>query len=93
MEADNIRQNKSHYLALSLHFITGVTTACEEHDYSLHLVTQSLDENSLLDFYRTNQSDGVILMAIRMDDWSVKLLVGVAVATQGFAPKVVTGNA
>jgi DNA-binding LacI/PurR family transcriptional regulator len=59
---------------VSLHFITGVTTACEEHDYSLHLVTQSLDENSLLDFYRTNQSDGVILMEIRMDDWRVKLL-------------------
>jgi DNA-binding LacI/PurR family transcriptional regulator len=59
---------------VSLHFITGVTTACEEHGYSLHLVTQSLDENSLLDFYRTNQSDGVILMEIRMDDWRVKLL-------------------
>ena len=59
---------------VSLHFITGVTTACEEHNYSLHLVTQSLDEKSLLNFYRTNQSDGVILMEIRMDDWRVKLL-------------------
>ena len=59
---------------VSLHFITGVTKACEEHGYSLHLVTQSLDENSLLEFYRTNQSDGVILMEIRMDDWRVKLL-------------------
>jgi DNA-binding LacI/PurR family transcriptional regulator len=59
---------------VSLHFITGVTTACEEHNYSLHLVTQPLDENSLLDFYRTNQSDGVILMEIRMDDWRVELL-------------------
>lgn len=59
---------------LSLHFITGATTACEEHNYSLHLVTQSLNENSLLDFYRTNQSDGLILMEIRMDDWRVKLL-------------------
>ena len=59
---------------ISLHFITGATTACEEQNYSLHLVTQSLDENSLLDFYRTNQSDGMILMEIRMDDWRVKLL-------------------
>ena len=59
---------------VSLHFITGATTACEEHNYSLHLVTQSLDENSLLDFYRTNQSDGMILMEIRLDDWRVKLL-------------------
>ncbi len=59
---------------VSLHFITGVTRACEEHGYSLHLVTQALDKNSLLDFYRTNQSDGLILMEIRMDDWRVKLL-------------------
>jgi hypothetical protein len=71
MEADNIRQNKGdslHYpymlLAgtnpIALHFITGATTACEEHNYSLHLVTQSLDENSLLDFYR-------ITLLIRME--------------------------
>lgn len=59
---------------VSLHFITGVTTACEERGYSVHLVTQSLDENSLLDFYRTNQSDGLILMEIRLDDWRVNLL-------------------
>jgi LacI family transcriptional regulator len=59
---------------VSLDFITGATTACEERNYSLHLATQSLEENSLLDFYRTNQSDGVILMEIRMDDWRVKLL-------------------
>jgi LacI family transcriptional regulator len=59
---------------LSLEFITGATTACEEHNYSLHLVTQSLEENSLLDFYRTNQCDGMVLMEIRMDDWRVKLL-------------------
>jgi DNA-binding LacI/PurR family transcriptional regulator len=59
---------------VSLHFITGVTRACEEHGYSLHLVTQSFSENRLLDFYRTNQSDGLILMEIRTDDWRVDLL-------------------
>ncbi len=59
---------------VSLHFITGVTRACEEHGYSLHLVTQSLNENRLLDFYRTNQSDGLILMEIQTDDWRVELL-------------------
>jgi DNA-binding LacI/PurR family transcriptional regulator len=59
---------------VSLDFITGVTMACEETNYSLHLVTQSLDESSLLDFYRTNQCDGMILMEIRMDDWRVELL-------------------
>ena len=59
---------------VSLHFITGVTRACEEHGYSLHLVTQSLNENRLLDFYRTKQSDGLILMEIQTDDWRVELL-------------------
>lgn len=59
---------------VSLHFITGITRACEEHGYSLHLVTQSLNENRLLDFYRTNQSDGLILMEIQTDDWRVELL-------------------
>ena len=59
---------------VSLHFITGVTRACEEHGYSLHLVTQSLSENRLLDFYRTSQSDGLILMEIQTDDWRVELL-------------------
>lgn len=59
---------------VSLDFITGATTACEENNYSLHLVTQSLEENSLLYFYRANQCDGMVLMEIRMDDWRVKLL-------------------
>ena len=59
---------------VSLHFITGVTRACEEHGYSLHLVTQSLNEDRLLDFYRTKQSDGLILMEIQTDDWRVELL-------------------
>jgi LacI family transcriptional regulator len=59
---------------VSLDFITGATTACEEHHYSLHLVTRALDESSLLDFYRANQCDGMVLMEIRMDDWRVELL-------------------
>ena len=59
---------------VSLDFIKGATRACEEHTYSLHLITQSLEENNLLDFYRTNQCDGMVLMEIRMDDLRVKSL-------------------
>lgn len=59
---------------ISLHFITATTAACEDKNYSLHLITQPLNEGSLLDLYRTNQSDGVILMEVLMDDWRVKLL-------------------
>jgi LacI family transcriptional regulator len=59
---------------VSLDFITGATTACEERDYSLHLVTQSLDEKSILDLYRSNKCDGMILMEIGLEDWRVELL-------------------
>jgi len=59
---------------VSLDFITGATTACEERDYSLHLVTQSLNEKSILDLYRTNKCDGMILMEIELEDWRVELL-------------------
>jgi DNA-binding LacI/PurR family transcriptional regulator len=59
---------------VSLDFITGATTACEERDYSLHLVTQSLDEKSILDLYRSNKCDGMILMEIGIEDWRVELL-------------------
>lgn len=59
---------------ISHDFIIGASMACEEHDYSLHLITKSLDEKTLLDLYRTNQSDGVILMEIRTQDWRMELL-------------------
>jgi LacI family transcriptional regulator len=59
---------------LSFDFVTGASSVCGEHDYSLHLITQSLEESNLLDFYRTNQCDGMILMEIRLDDWRVELL-------------------
>lgn len=59
---------------VSFEFITGASTVCEERGYSLHLITQSLEKSSLLDFYRTNQCDGMILMEIRLDDWRMELL-------------------
>jgi DNA-binding LacI/PurR family transcriptional regulator len=55
-------------------FITGATTACEERDYRLHLMTRSLDENFLLDLYRSNKSDGTILMKVQLEDWRVEFL-------------------
>lgn len=59
-----------------LDFITGATTACEERDYRLHLITRTLDESYLLDLYRANISDGTILMKVELDDWRVELLRG-----------------
>lgn len=57
-----------------LNFITGVTTACEERGYRLHLITSDLDESHLLDLYRANASDGTILMKVQLQDWRVELL-------------------
>ena len=59
---------------VSFDFVTGASSVCGEHGYSLHLITQSLEAFNLLDFYRTHQCDGMILMEIRLDDWRVELL-------------------
>ena len=53
--------NPSH---INLDFITGVTTACEEREYRLDLVTRSILENELIDLYRADKSDGTILMKV-----------------------------
>lgn len=57
-----------------LDFITGATAACEERDYRLHLITRPMDDSELLDLYRSNKSDGSILMKVQLHDWRVDLL-------------------
>ena len=63
--------NPSH---IYLDFIGGVTSACEERDYRLDLVMRSLDERDLLDLYRSNKSDGTVLMRVQLSDWRVDFL-------------------
>jgi LacI family transcriptional regulator, galactose operon repressor len=63
--------NPSH---IYLDFIAGVTSACEERDYRLDLVMRSLDDRALLDLYRSNKSDGTVLMRVQLSDWRVDLL-------------------
>jgi DNA-binding LacI/PurR family transcriptional regulator len=55
-------------------FVVGAATACEEANYSLNIVVSPLDETSLLTFFRSGQTDGMILMEIQMHDWRVELL-------------------
>ena len=55
-------------------FVIGAATACEQNNYSLNLVVSPLDETSLLTFYRSGQTDGMILMETLMEDWRVDLL-------------------
>ncbi|MBN1992410.1 MAG: LacI family DNA-binding transcriptional regulator [Anaerolineae bacterium] len=59
---------------LALQFIVGATEACEEKNYFLNLITRSMTETSLLGMYRSGQTDGMILMELRMVDWRVELL-------------------
>ena len=80
-----LKSGKSHFITLHypknpdrIHtinsFVIGAATACEENNYSLNLVVSPLDETSLLTFYRSGQTDGMILMETMMQDWRVDLL-------------------
>jgi DNA-binding LacI/PurR family transcriptional regulator len=55
-------------------FVIGAAAACEEENYSLNIVVSPLDENSLMTFFRSGQTDGMILMEIQRQDWRVELL-------------------
>ncbi len=55
-------------------FVIGAAAACEKANYSLNVVVSPLDETSLLTFFRSGQTDGMILMEILMQDWRVELL-------------------
>jgi DNA-binding LacI/PurR family transcriptional regulator len=55
-------------------FVIGAAAACEQAKYSLNIVVSPLDETSLLTFFRSGQTDGMILMEIQMQDWRVDLL-------------------
>ncbi len=55
-------------------FVIGAAAACEEANYSLNIVVSPLDETSLLSFFRSGQTDGMILMEILIRDWRVELL-------------------
>ena len=55
-------------------FVIGAAAACEKANYSLNVVVSPLDETSLLTFFRSGQTDGMILMEIMMQDWRVEFL-------------------
>ncbi len=80
-----LKSGKSHFITLHYpknpdrthminSFVIGAATACEQNNYSLNIVVSPLDETSLLTFYRSGQTDGMILMEILIEDWRVELL-------------------
>jgi DNA-binding LacI/PurR family transcriptional regulator len=55
-------------------YITGAAAAASEKNYFLNFLASQLNQESLLNMYRSNQVDGVVLLQVSMDDWRVNLL-------------------
>lgn len=55
-------------------YITGAAAAASEKEYFLNSLVSRLTPANLLNMYRSNQIDGIILLQVRMDDWRVNLL-------------------
>ncbi len=55
-------------------YITGAAAAASEREYFLNFLVSQLTPEILLNMYRSNQIDGVILLQVSMEDWRVNLL-------------------
>ncbi len=55
-------------------YFTGIAEAASEKEYFINFLISRLTPESLLNMYRSNQIDGIILLQVRMDDWRVNLL-------------------
>jgi DNA-binding LacI/PurR family transcriptional regulator len=55
-------------------YITGAAAAASEKEYFLNFLVSQLTPESLLNMYRSNQIDGIILLQVSLDDWRVNLL-------------------
>src|SRR5579859_2536874 len=55
-------------------YIIGAATAAGEQGYFLNFLISQLTPDILLNMYRSNQVDGMILLQVSLDDWRVNLL-------------------
>jgi DNA-binding LacI/PurR family transcriptional regulator len=55
-------------------YATGAAAAAGEQGYFLNFLISQLTPDTLLNMYRSNQIDGMILLQLSLDDWRVKLL-------------------
>ena len=60
--------------AIETSYFTGTAEAASEKEYFINFLVSQLTPESLLNMYRGNQIDGIILLQVRMDDWRVNLL-------------------
>ncbi len=55
-------------------YITGAAAAAAAQEYYLNFLLSQLTPHALLNMYRSNQVDGMILLQVSLDDWRVNLL-------------------
>ena len=55
-------------------YLTGAAAAASEREYFLNSLVSKLTSETLLNMYRSNQIDGIILLQVCMDDWRVNVL-------------------
>ena len=55
-------------------YITGAAAAASEREYFLNFLVSQLTPETLLNMYRSNQIDGIILLQVCMEDWRINLL-------------------
>lgn len=55
-------------------YFTGTAEAASEKEYFINFLVSRLTPEALLNMYRSNQIDGIILLQVRLDDWRVNLL-------------------
>jgi DNA-binding LacI/PurR family transcriptional regulator len=60
--------------AIEVPYITGAAAAAGEQEYFLNFLISQLTPDTLLNMYRSNQIDGIILLQVCLDDWRVTLL-------------------
>jgi DNA-binding LacI/PurR family transcriptional regulator len=55
-------------------YFTGTAEAASQKEYFINFLISQLTPDALLNMYRSNQIDGIILLQVRLDDWRVNLL-------------------
>lgn len=60
--------------AIETSYFTGIAEAASEKEYFINFLVSQLTPESLLNMFRSNQIDGIILLQIRLDDWRINLL-------------------
>lgn len=59
---------------MDLDFFVGAAKATEETGFFVNFITQDFDETGLLNLYRSEQMDGLVVMHVHIQDWRVEVL-------------------